>query len=231
MVNGVYTERPSRLRDAVLWSQTAGASGGLILPDGCMDLIWLDDELIVAGPDTRATTATGYVKAGYAGLRFAPGTGPSVFGLPAIELRDQRVPLGDLWPGPVFRRVSQQLAEAEDKGAALEQVAAERLRDAPPPDPICRAVAADLSRGRSVAAAAHDIGLSDRQLHRRSLAAFGYGPKMLARVLRLQQALDLARRGVAPATVAAMTGYADQSHLAREVRALAGVTLGVLLAG
>lgn len=196
-----------------------------------MDLIWLDDRLIVAGPDTSAYISTDRVKVGYAGLRFAPGTGPTVFGLPASELRDQRVPLDDLWPGQAVRRISQQVAEAADRGAALEMVAAARLREATaPPDPLCRAVAEELRRGRSVAAVAQDAGLSDRQLHRRSLAAFGYGPKMLARVLRMQQALELARSGMPPANVAAVTGYADQPHLAREVRELAGVPLGVLLA-
>jgi AraC-like DNA-binding protein len=59
--------------------------------------------------------------------------------------------------------------------------------------------------------------------------AFGYGAKTLARILRMSRALDLARQGVPPAVVAADTGYADQSHLSREVRALAGVPLGNLL--
>ncbi|WP_143615380.1 helix-turn-helix domain-containing protein, partial [Streptomyces sparsogenes] len=67
-------------------------------------------------------------------------------------------------------------------------------------------------------------------LHRRSLAAFGYGPKTLARVLRLNRALDAARAGTAFAEVAALAGYADQAHLAREVKALTGVPLGRLLA-
>jgi AraC-like DNA-binding protein len=51
---------------------------------------------------------------------------------------------------------------------------------------------------------------------------------MLARILRLGDALALARRGVSLATVAASCGYADQAHLADDVRALAGTTLGQL---
>ena len=200
-----------------------------MLPDGCMDLIWLDDRLVVAGPNTHAFIADGAPKFGNVGLRFAPGSGPTVLGVPASELLDQLVPLDALWPGPTVRRISHQLTESADQGATLELIAADRLREAPPVDAVCLAVAADLRRGRTVAATAQDIGLSDRQLHRRSLAAFGYGPKMLARVFRLRQALDLARRGVPSATVAALAGYSDQPHLAREVRALAGVPLGVLL--
>jgi AraC-like DNA-binding protein len=52
---------------------------------------------------------------------------------------------------------------------------------------------------------------------------------MLARVLRLQRALVLARGGSPFAEVSAAAGYADQAHLAREVKALAGVPLGALM--
>lgn len=85
---------------------------------------------------------------------------------------------------------------------------------------------ARLRAGRPVAAIADDVGLGERQLRRRCLDAFGYGPRTLGRVLRLQRALALTRRGLPQAEVAHTAGYADQAHLAREVRALAGTTLG-----
>ncbi len=47
----------------------------------------------------------------------------------------------------------------------------------------------------------------------------------------MNRALDSARAGRPYAEVAAETGYADQAHLAREVKALAGVPLGALLGG
>ncbi len=89
---------------------------------------------------------------------------------------------------------------------------------------------AALDAGRPVAATADELGLSARQLHRRALTAFGYGPKTLARVLRLQRALALARAGTSLAETAVRSGYADQAHLARDVRELAGVPPGELLA-
>jgi transcriptional regulator GlxA family with amidase domain len=91
-------------------------------------------------------------------------------------------------------------------------------------------VAAALGAGRPVAATADELGIGARQLHRRSLAAFGYGPKTLARVLRLQRALTLARSGLPFAETAARAGFADQAHLARDVRELAGMPLTDLLA-
>ena len=81
-----------------------------------------------------------------------------------------------------------------------------------------------LGQGATTAKAAGVLGYSARQLHRRSLPVFGYGPQHLGRVLRLQRALALVDHGLAWATVAAQTGYADQAHLARDVRALTGVT-------
>ena len=56
------------------------------------------------------------------------------------------------------------------------------------------------------------------------MAAFGYGPAVLRRVLRFRRAMALLREGLGPAEVAARSGYADQPHLSRDVRAFAGVS-------
>ncbi len=84
-------------------------------------------------------------------------------------------------------------------------------------------------QGGRVASMAAEIGLTERQLHRRCLAAFGYGAKVLQRVLRFDRAIRLARGGAGLADVAYRAGYADQPHLTREVRALAGVSPTELL--
>jgi AraC-like DNA-binding protein len=76
---------------------------------------------------------------------------------------------------------------------------------------------------------ADELGFSERHLHRQCVAKFGYGPKTLHRVLRFNQAMSLAYDGVAFADVAQRTGYADQAHLSREVKALAGATLSALV--
>ena len=76
---------------------------------------------------------------------------------------------------------------------------------------------------------ADEIGLSERQLHRRCLATFGYGAKTLHRVLRFQEALQRARAGHDLAPVAHECGYADQAHMARDVSALTGTTMTTLV--
>lgn len=99
-----------------------------------------------------------------------------------------------------------------------------------PPEPGVRAVAARLAAGASVTSTADSLGWTTRSLHRRCLAAFGYGPTVLRRVLRFRRASVLLAAGVPIADVAARTGYADQPHLSREVRALAGVSPAAMAA-
>ncbi len=53
-----YAERPAARAGVVLWRSSAPAEPArqpsLILPDGCLDLLWDGKTLRVAGPDTKA---------------------------------------------------------------------------------------------------------------------------------------------------------------------------------
>lgn len=224
----MYAERASLIEGAVVWTNGPFGPGPVlpVLPDGCMDLMWTRGRLLVAGPDTRAHVPGGSDVGSYVGVRFAPGAAPAFFGIPAHELRDRRVDLAELWPEQRVRRLAERVGEAADPAAELEAVALRHAAQQPPADPVLRAVAQALDAGRSVADTAETVGLGARQLHRRSLEGFGYGPKTLARILRLQRALALVRAGVPQAGAAVAAGCADQAHLAREVRELTGLTLG-----
>ena len=96
-------------------------------------------------------------------------------------------------------------------------------------DPFGARVFTALARGADVAGLADALGTTTRTLHRRCLPVFGYGPQHLGRILRLQRALARARAGTPWAEVAAVEGFADQPHLAREVRTLADTTPTELL--
>ncbi|MFI6876371.1 helix-turn-helix domain-containing protein [Streptomyces sp. NPDC050400] len=224
----MYEERAARVPGAVVWTRTVTAGtapAAPVLPDGCMDLIWCEGRLLVAGPDTRAHATGPGDGRRYAGIRFAPGAAPAYLGVPAHELRDRRTELSDLLGGAAARRLAERVDRAADPVAALEAVAVRLARSCEPPDPLLTHVVRALDAGRSVTETAAETGLGTRRLHRRSLAAFGYGPKTLARVLRLQRALALARAGVPFAETAARAGYTDQAHLSRDVRELTGETL------
>ncbi|MFJ9342934.1 helix-turn-helix domain-containing protein [Streptomyces sp. NPDC101733] len=221
----MYEEAPSTVvAGAVLWR--AEGPGQAVLPDGCIDLLWAGGRLLVAGPDTGPHPAGEVPGRAVAGLRLAPGTAPALLGVPAHALRDLRVDLADLWPERRVRILAERVAGYGDPRAGLEALADSLAAVAAPPDPLIERVVAALRAGRPVAGIADAVGLGERQLRRRSLDAFGYGPRTLGRVLRLQRALTLARSGLPQAEVAHTAGYADQPHLAREVRALAGTTLG-----
>jgi AraC-like DNA-binding protein len=228
---------------ACVWTQRTGSGDGAmvqrIVPDGCVDIIWLDGSLHVAGPDTGPVLAPIAPGSLVVGIRFRPGLAPTMLGLPATELLDGRVGLEHLWGG-ASGRLAEQLDAAADPRAAMKVLEGElvrRLPTAAPVDRLAEGVVAELRAGpRSpvVAGLAATLGSSERQLHRRCLDAFGYGPKMLDRVLRFQRFLAMARPAATPgeaglARLAADAGYADQAHLARECRALSGLPPGQLL--
>ena len=228
-MGAVYEERASRIPGAVVWRSTSAGSPTRVLPDGCIDLLWSGRTVMIAGPDTVAELHRSPAGTTTTGLRFAPGHGPQVLRAPAGAFTDDHVPLDAVWSGPDVRRLADRLAAADDPGAVLEEAALEATGPAGPADPLVERVVGRLRAGDPISAIAEEVGLSSRQLHRRSLDAFGYGPKLLERILRLQRALDLARSGTSFAEVAQRAGYADQAHLARNVRALAGVPLGQLV--
>jgi AraC-like DNA-binding protein len=187
---------------ATVWSLRCEASQHLrVLPDGCMDLIGTD----LVGTLTRPLLA--HVRAGDAsvGIRLRPGAFTALFGIPADELVDQRLPLADLIrPKP------------------LTALAA----DAPEPDPL----AALALRAPSATWLARETGFSERHLRRRLLAATGHGPTRLRRIGRMQALLS-AGRGESWARTAVEFGWHDESHMINDVRALAGDTPQRLLRG
>jgi transcriptional regulator GlxA family with amidase domain len=80
-----------------------------------------------------------------------------------------------------------------------------------------------------VGAVASRVGLSERQLERLFDERVGIGPKMFARVVRLERALAMIdRREGSWAQIAVQCGYSDQAHLTREFRALTGLTPAAL---
>jgi transcriptional regulator GlxA family with amidase domain len=100
------------------------------------------------------------------------------------------------------------------------------LRAAEAPDAAVRHAVGLLDRGSAtVAEVAERAFVSERQLERRFLELVGYGPKTLQRILRFQRFLArVTRPEVSLAGAAALAGYADQAHLSRETRRLAGLT-------
>jgi AraC-like DNA-binding protein len=141
--------------------------------------------------------------------------------------------LEHFWGSGVTRRLADRLAEAETPARTadlLEDAMIERLPGVGEPDPALLAIVRTVTRERppgvAIGRLLSELGLSERSLRRYCHDAFGYGPKMLERILRFQKFLRLLRRSSAPrlSRLAAEAGYADQAHLTREVRRLSGLT-------
>ncbi|QBI56367.1 helix-turn-helix transcriptional regulator [Streptomonospora litoralis] len=220
------------LADDLVLSWTAHISGlHRLVPDGCVDLLWIDNgRLVVCGPETTGWTFTLPPGTAAAGVRFRPGRAGSVLGMDTADARERRVPLEDVLGSYTQRSLLERLdaaGGAQERVAVLEDLVRGRLRSAPPTDTVAAAAAGMLTADPAtpVAAIAAETGLSERQLHRRCAAAFGYGPSTLRRILRLQRFLRLARHPAAPADIAGLAhtaGFTDQPHLYRECREIGG---------
>lgn len=234
-----YRELPPSpaLRDVVecFWTRSTDGASSRILPDACMDVLFRGDARgfsgSVVGTMTRALV-TDAAPGVFTGVRFLPGQARRFLRFDAQEAQDRAFPLEEVW-GAAGRTLVERMAEAEGQRARvaiLESALLARRADALPGDPrVRRAITQLRAEGARVASIAGALSLSARQLHRLFEEHVGASPKVIARVLRLQRALaarDATRAGWAE--VAAASGYADQAHLVRECRALAGVAPSAL---
>ena len=244
MKASVYREfrPPPTLHDEVLclWHETIlpAPDGSLkVLPDGVVDLVWADRRLpYVVGPMTRPAWPAFEPGTELYGLRLRPGVAHRLLGVNMHELVDRELELRDIWPGPAcdpWHVVSE--IPPESRLRAIAGAAVARLGSAGSADNLVETAASWLARHpfASVAELSSQSGLSRRQLQRRFSESIGYGPKLLQRILRLQLCLWLwqhSARGQTYAALAQAAGYADQPHMAREMRELAGEAPSALLA-
>lgn len=223
---------------ACVWAAQLGAAGERhverVIPDGCIDVLFTEGELTIAGPDTESVELPALENRSFVGVRFRAGVGSAALNVSASALADQRIPARDVL-GASVSRLSDQLAaaaSARDAGRRLEAAAATWLRARAPDALVAGAVSALRAPGAdwTVRSLADVLGVGERQLRRRFVAAVGYGPKTLERILRLRRFIASARAaGTGLAALALDAGYADQSHLTRECRELAGCTPTQLL--
>jgi AraC-like DNA-binding protein len=211
------------------------ADSTLVLPDGCVDLIWRDGDLVLAGVDRKAWWSPVRGGSTITGIRLRPGVAGAVFGMPASELLDARLPLEEVLRSRASE-FSERLAEARDRDAEyllLEGLVAAAIADGAP-DPLVLAATRRLGfPGTRVDELAEALGISERQLRRRFHQSVGYGPKTLHRILRFRRLVDQAAVSdgeVDLARLAADLGYADQAHMTRDSVRLTGMPPGQLAA-
>lgn len=222
-----------------LWTQTIHSQTEFlqrVLPDCCIDLLLINGIPMVVGPWTEPFVANLAAGTNILGARFHPGVASSLLGVPAFELLNRSVALGDVWGDAGVSALACMADETTLKTqiSAMEAVLLTRAASASPADNAIRAGIQWMARhphGR-VEQLSHWLGLSSRQIQRRFTMAVGYGPKLFQSVLRFQRLLHLAggtgvRRNLAQ--IAADADYADQAHMTREVRRFSGNPPSVVL--
>jgi AraC-like DNA-binding protein len=224
-----------------LWTQSILGTQGIyshrVLPDACIDVVLVNDSPpMVVGPWTQSFLACFSPGTKIVGARFHPGRASALLGLPASELLNQSVPLDGIWKAAAsapFARVADERTLRARK-SSMEAALLDRLAQAAPADYVMSAATQWFGQhphGRTEHLS-QSMGISNRQLHRRFLAAVGYGPKLFHSVLRFPRLLNLSGPTNLPrrlAHAAADAGYADQAHMTREVQRFAGVPPSRLL--
>lgn len=211
------------------YSHDSTAAPVIVLPDACVDLLWDGSTLSIAGPDRQAQYAQLAPGTVLHGLRFAPGVAARWLGVPLHHLADQRVALRELGV-PRLARVAERMAE--HGGMAMGWLASQILAELRCEASLPGAIHTRLSAGPStpVAQLANELGVTERTLLRHCEEAYGYGPKLLARILRLQRFLTLQRTRTTMLAAALDAGYYDAAQLAGDTRRLTGVTPTQLVA-
>ncbi len=221
-----------------LWTQrisSAGVFAQRVLPDGCVDILLMNDVPLVVGPWTEPFVAALAPGTDIIGARCHPGLAPGPLGVLASEVLNQTVLLRDLWgstaAGP-FARIAEETSPAK-RMSALEAALLSRVNTSLVDKEMKAAIQwiARHPRGR-IDNLSRRLGLSSRQIQRRFTMVVGYGPKMFQCVLRFQRLLNLAARtGVRwnLARLAAEADYADQAHMTRELQRFSGNPPSMLL--
>jgi AraC-like DNA-binding protein len=161
-------------------------------------------------------------------VRLSPAVAHEVLGA-ASELGGKTVTLEDLW-GRDAIRVQEQLHAAvswNDRFAIAGAALARRRQAARAVDPEVDFLWGRMLRSRGqvrVERLAAEVGWSRKRLWSRFRAQVGLTPVRASRLVRFDHAVHRLAAGERAAVVAVESGFADQSHLCRDVMDFAGMT-------
>jgi AraC-like DNA-binding protein len=230
--------RPLREYVTCVWIRQVGPQSPpylhRTLPNGSTELICTAGSIPkLIGPKTRPTEELLEPGTVAVGVRFRPGTASAVSANPISELLDLELAADELW-GHVAVELGEGIGAAPSPQAALallESVLVKRILSEPAAlDPLALEMVRRLlvSPSDGIRLLATSLYISERQLRRRCERATGLTPKALQRMFRFQRFLALAGTDETPdadlGRLARDAGYADQSHLSREVARLADRT-------
>jgi hypothetical protein len=198
----------------VVW-RTVDTSDGIYLAaaDACWDMIFTrsstTSRVLLSGPSSRPTPVPYQTGNRNVGVRFTQGTYFTHVDPHSMCDRTVALPMPDVerfelaghtWPLPEYEGVDELLAGFDEVGLlAHDPVIDAALRGIDPP-------------------------LSPRSVQRHFTRITGQSPQQVRQISRAREAVARLRTGEAIADVAYELGYADQSHLTRDVKRLTGYT-------
>lgn len=243
-----YTPTP-RLAPLVerFWLLEGSSTGSAdtIIPDGRVELVfhyggpfWRHDgtrapvkqpaSLLVGQMIEPVVLAPGG-PVGVAAIRLRPAASRTLLGFSLQEVSGQFVDLELIFPS--VSRLRERLAEASTDQERIRELEAWLTHMAcPPPRRHIEAIVGSIvqSGGRvSIDSLAASAGTSLRQMERQFQEDVGLTPKIFSRIVRLQAALRLVRKGTPLTEVALACGFYDQAHMTRDFRVLASMSPGV----
>jgi AraC-like DNA-binding protein len=179
-------------------------------------------DLIVSGPRTRPIASLTLAPLRTVGIVLYPDAFALLTGLSPAALQDRNDPADGLldeswadWPQALRACVDDAAQAAWIEAQLAERWRAVRGRWDPE-------LGASL---RSIAATAPELGVGERQTQRQYRTHIGLSPAQARRLQRMNAAVYALRDPNSPARtladLAAELGYADQAHMARELRQLA----------
>jgi AraC-like DNA-binding protein len=169
--------------------------------------------------------ATG--KIGVFGVRFHPAGLHPFVGFDISTITDDTIATSEVWPIELPRIETALLdVTTEQRIQFAETFLQEKLLLQKVDQPIIASVDAIIREGgnASVEALATESGIGRRVLERRFSAAVGLSPKMLARIVRFNRALQLIENNDFSFTAIAYEGgFYDQAHFIRDFRDFTGL--------
>ncbi|MBC5823544.1 MAG: helix-turn-helix transcriptional regulator [Candidatus Eremiobacteraeota bacterium] len=206
------------------WSAPEGASGG-----------WSGS--VVHGPQATWYRSGPKTAGVVVGASFRPEAAAALFGMPAVALTGEHLPLETLW-GTEAERARQRIAAASTPPATLaelERSIARRMRRPLLMHPSTAAAlrgAWDAEQPFRLRSFARECGYSQKLVIGRFCESVGLTPSRYFRIRRFAGVLGAlaaelgtpaAAKARSLAQIAVESGYADHAHLDRDFRELAGV--------
>jgi AraC-like DNA-binding protein len=225
-----YAEQPPRpaLEGLVkaFWTLDAGGGDGWIshkaTPDGCVELIrrlrgrsrWNGDQpdRFAVGLSDAPVDFEISADARFAAIRLWPWTWRFLSDLPIAALHGRWRPIA----GGRLDRLCSALPVPDEAEAQLETSLGPGAAEV-------RRIGKAVLEASSVAEMSLSTGLPPRGLQRWFAAHVGLPPRRYLRLLRFQKAFEEVPGQESLAGHAAAQGFADQAHMAREFRAMAGM--------